>query len=156
MISRLYVEKKEDYRVHERNLLSDIWSFLHIECVESLRLFQRYDIEGISSEMLEKSMHTVFSEPQVDNVFFELPYDADAKVFAVEYLPGQFDQRADSASQCVQLLCQGERVTVKTARVYILYGKIDDTSLNAIKKYLINPVECRETTLDKPETLDMR
>ena len=156
MISRLYVEKKEGYRVHERNLLSDIRSFLHIECVESLRLFQRYDIEGISSEMLEKSMHTVFSEPQVDNVFFELPYDADAKVFAVEYLPGQFDQRADSASQCVQLLCQGERVTVKTARVYILYGKIDDTSLNAIKKYLINPVECRETTLDKPETLDMR
>ena len=83
MISRLYVEKKEGYRVHERNLLSDIRSFLHIECVESLRLFQRYDIEGISSEMLEKSMHTVFSKPQVDNVFFELPYDADAKVFAV-------------------------------------------------------------------------
>ena len=152
MVYRIYVEKKSGLDNEARALLSDINGLLGIESVKSVRLLNRYDVENIEGELFEYTVGTVFSEPQLDNVYRELDVQSGI-VFAVEYLPGQFDQRADSASQCVQLISQKERPIVKTARVYILEGNITDGELSQIKKYVINPVESREASLELADTL---
>ncbi len=154
MVYRVYVEKKAELANEANGLLSDARTFLGIDTLEKVRLFNRYDVENIAEELFQYAKTTVFSEPQLDIVSDRLPTDAPV-VFAVEYLPGQFDQRADSAAQCIQIISQGERPLVRTARVYLLYGNLSDEQIAAIKKYVINPVESREATLDLPETLQM-
>ena len=151
MVYRVYVEKKEPFAAEAASLLSEIRSLLQINSVTGLRMLNRYDVEGISEELFRQCIPTVFSEPQTDIVTFQRPV-ADS-VFAVEYLPGQFDQRADSASECIQLISQGERPTVANARVYLLSGAVSEQELDAIKKYVINPVEAREASLEERETL---
>ena len=152
MVYRIYVEKKSGLDNEARALLSDINGLLGIESVKSVRLLNRYDVENIEEELFEYSVGTVFSEPQLDNIYREFDFSSGV-VFAAEYLPGQFDQRADSASQCIQLISQKERPIVKTARVYILEGEISEGELLQIKKYVINPVESREASLECVDTL---
>lgn len=151
-VYRIFVEKRPPFAVEANNILSDLKTALRPQGLEGLRIFNRYDIEGISDEQFSKARSSVFSEPQVDVVYDEMP-KFDGRVFAIEYLPGQFDQRADSCAQCIQLLTQGERPKVRTARIFCLIGKISDENFEKIKDYLINPVECREASLDKPESL---
>ena len=152
MVYRVYVEKKPELANEARDLRYDIRHILQIKSLDSVRVINRYDVENIEKELFDYAVNTVFSEPQLDKVAFELDTDS-AKVFAVEFLPGQFDQRADSAAQCIQILSQGERPLVHSAKIYLLYGDISAEEFNAIKKHLINPVEAREATLDLPETL---
>ncbi len=152
MVYRVFVEKKEGLDNEARALLSDINSLLGINVLKALRLFNRYDVENISETLFNYSKTTVFAEPQLDNATDSVSLD-DATVFAVEYLPGQFDQRADSAAQCIQIISQGDRPTVRTAKVYALYGDLSEKQIEEIKKYVINPVEAREAGLEKPETL---
>ncbi len=152
MVYRVYVEKKKELANDARNLFNEIKNLLFIDSLENLRMMNRYDVENIEKSLFDYAVNTVFSEPQLDVVTYALPDDG-ATVFAVEYLPGQFDQRADSAAQCIQLFSQGDRPTVKTAKVYLLYGNISEEQLAAIKKYVINPVESREASLDEAKTL---
>ena len=152
MVYRIYVEKTAGLDNEARALLSDVRSLLGITALEQVRLFNRYDAENITAELFDYATGTVFSEPQLDIASAELDV-AGATVFAVEYLPGQFDQRADSAAQCIQIISQQERPVIRTARVYALYGDLTAAQIEEIKKYVINPVESREATLDKPETL---
>lgn len=154
MVNRIYVEKKPGLRHTAEQLLTDIRDNLLIDSLEDIRLFNRYDVEGIEQDSFDRAVRLVLSEPQLDDCFSELPKD-DCSVLAVEYLPGQYDQRADSAEQCIQILTQGERPRVRTARVYYLYGKLSHDEINQIKHYLINPVEAREASLESYETLDM-
>ena len=153
MVYRVYVEKKAELANEARALQHDLRAFLGIHSLTGLRLYNRYDLEGISRELFDYTVKTVLSEPQLDLVTDQVP-QGDA-VFAVEYLPGQFDQRADSAAQCIQILSQGERPAVRTARVYALEGVLTPQELEAVKQYVINPVESREASLDLPETLRM-
>lgn len=150
-VFRIYVEKRKDFAVEAKGVLAEIQNLLQIKSVTDLRLLNRYDVEDLGEEQFIEAVPTVFSEPQLDNVYTDLP-KAD-KIFAVEFLPGQFDQRATSASECVQLITQGERPTVKTARVFLLYGNITDAELLAIEKYVINPVEARKADLQCKKTL---
>ncbi|MBO4505739.1 MAG: phosphoribosylformylglycinamidine synthase [Lachnospiraceae bacterium] len=152
MVYRIYVEKKEELANEAHELLSDARTLLGITSLEKVRLLNRYDAEGIGEKEFNYAVKTVFSEPQTD-IATDLPDLAGARVFAVEYLPGQFDQRADSAAQCIQIIYKGERPLVRSAKVYALYGNVSDGQLAAIKKYVINPVEAREAALEKPETL---
>ncbi len=152
MVYRVFVEKKPGLDLEAQALLNDARTLLGIQGLRQVRLLNRYDAEGLSQELFEEAIRTVFSEPQVDRVY-AAPELGDATVFAVEYLPGQFDQRADSAAQCIQILSQGERPTVRSARVYALYGALTEKELSEIKKYVVNPVEAREASLEKPETL---
>ncbi len=153
MVYRIYVEKKPGFDGEAQSLLHELTELLGIQSLKGLRLLNRYDVEGIDRALFERAIPTVFSEPPVDVTYDTLP---EAKtVFAVEYLPGQFDQRADSASQCIQLLSQGERPDVRSAKVYLLEGELSDADLAEIKKYLINPVEAREASLDERTTLKM-
>ncbi|MEG1027237.1 MAG: phosphoribosylformylglycinamidine synthase, partial [Oscillospiraceae bacterium] len=154
MVYRVYVEKKQQFADEAATLLSDIRSLLMIENVEQLRLFNRYDVENIDEELFKSCENTVFSEPQLDNTYNHLP-QADCEMFAVEYLPGQFDQRADSCAQCIQIVSQGDKPTVKTAKVYMIFGKVSKSEIDAIKKYVINPVESREAVLDRVDTLNI-
>ena len=151
MVYRIYSEKKASVSSHAAALCADIRTLLGIPGLERLRVLHRYDAEGITKELFDESVKTVFSEPVLDDVCKELP-DAD-RVFAVEYLPGQFDQRADSAAQCIRLMSRGERPEIRTAEVYLLYGNLTDDEFGVIKKYVINPVEAREAALGVPETL---
>lgn len=153
MVSRVYVEKKPGFDVEARQLTAELRGTLGIDALEGLRLLNRYDVEGISAELFEQCVPTVFSEPQSDDVLRELPDAAGAAVFAVEYLPGQFDQRADSASECIQLISQGERPEVRSAKVYYLQGNLSSADVAAVKQYVINPVEAREASLDARDTL---
>ncbi|MCH5199211.1 MAG: phosphoribosylformylglycinamidine synthase [Oscillospiraceae bacterium] len=152
MVYRIFVEKKPGLQNEAAALKSDINDFLGITSLSGLRLYNRYDAENISEELFESAVNTVFSEPQTDIAAKEIPSDG-AFIFAVEYLPGQFDQRADSASQCIQIISQGERPLIRSAKVYALYGELTEAEIDTIKKYVINPVEAREAALDKPETL---
>ncbi len=155
MVYRVFVEKKPGTSPESGNLLADCRSFLGLTRLEDLRILNRYDVEGIEKELFEYAKTTVFSEPPVD-VCTETVDLSDADVvFAVEALPGQFDQRADSAAQCIQLLSQGERPTVRSAKVYALYGKLTKEDVDAIRHHVINPVESREASLEKPETLQI-
>ena len=152
MVYRIYVEKKAGLENEARALESEISTFLGIKGVERVRILNRYDAENITEELFNYAVGTVFSEPQLDNTYAELDSDG-ATVFATEYLPGQFDQRADSAAQCIQLISQGDKPSVVSARVYMLYGSITEAELAKIKKHVINPVDSREASLDKPETV---
>ena len=153
MVYRIYVEKKKGFDHEAQNLLGEVHGLLGIQSVTGLRLLNRYDVEGVSEELFRSCIPTVFSEPPVDDTCDHCP-EADV-VFAVEYLPGQFDQRAASASECIQLISQGERPTVRTARVYLLTGNSTEAELAQIKKYVINPVEAREASLSCKDTLQM-
>ncbi len=153
MVSRVYVEKKPGFDVEAQQLLHELQTILGVANLESLRLINRYDVEGISDDLFETCITTVFSEPQVDYVTDQLNNTDGSVVFAVEFLPGQFDQRADSASECIQLISQGERPEVRSAKVYVLGGTLTDEDVAAIKHYVINPVEAREASLELPDTL---
>ncbi len=152
MVYRIFVEKKEGLANEAENLKNELVELLGIKSLKALRLFNRYDAENISKELFSDSVGSVFSEPQLDRVSEELPNDADL-IFAVEYLPGQFDQRADSAAQCIQIISCGERPLIRTAKVYALYGELEREDILKIKKHVINPVEAREALLEKPKTL---
>ena len=154
MIYRVYVEKKKEYAGEAKALLSELRELIGIKGLTDLRLLNRYDVENIDDSLFETCKTNVFSEPALDEIRDEIPAGYDA-VFAVEYLPGQFDQRADSAAQCIQIISQKERPNVATAKVYLLYGNLTVEEIAAIKNYVINPVECREASLEKPETLEM-
>ena len=153
MVYRIYVEKKKELANEAAGVLSDLRTFLQIKNLTGLRLLNRYDVENIEKELFDYSVKTVFSEPQLDIVTEKVEGAEDAVVFATEYLPGQFDQRADSAAQCIQIISQGERPLVKTAKVYVLYGNLTEEDVAAVKKYVINPVESREASLAEAETL---
>ena len=154
MIYRVYVEKKAGLDNESRALLSEIKGILGIDSVTGVRVLNRYDVEHIDEALFNACVTTVFSEPQTDDVYFAQPAH-EGVVFAVEYLPGQFDQRADSAAQCVQMIAQCDRPTVRSARVYLLEGNLSAEDVAAIKHHVINPVESREAALELPETLDM-
>ena len=151
MVYRVYVEKKPGQTQEAQGLLGQIRDFLQIKGLKALRILNRYDAENIDEQLFRYAVNTVFSEPQVDNVSFQAPQGQI--VFAVEPLPGQYDQRADSAAQCIQIISQGNRPVIRTAKVYVLTGDISGEELVAIKKYVINAVESREASLDMPETL---
>ncbi|MDO4266693.1 MAG: phosphoribosylformylglycinamidine synthase, partial [Eubacteriales bacterium] len=171
MVQRVYAEKKHGLENEAKALLADASGFLSIDSLKAVRIFNRYDADRISDADFEKAVHTVFSEPQLDLVTKHLNtndaadyYGADlpegvseenCTAFAVEYLPGQYDQRADSAAQCIQILSEGERPLVRTARVYKLYGSLSDAEIAKIKEYVINPVEAREASLDPVTTLEV-
>ena len=155
MVFRVFVEKKKELANEAKALLNDVRNLLGIKSLEDVRLFNRYDAENITEELFNYAKKTVFSEPQLDIVTDDVDANG-AYVFAVEFLPGQFDQRADSAAQCIQIISQGDRPTVRSAKVYALYGSLTDDEIAEIKKYVINPVEAREATLDKPETLQVQ
>ncbi len=152
MVYRVFVEKKAELANEAKTLLNDLRTLLGITGLTNIRILNRYDAEDIDPELFEYAKKVVFSEPQLDIAVREPDLD-DAIVFAVEYLPGQFDQRADSAAQCIQIISQGERPLVRSAKVYALYGAITQENLNDIKKYVINPVEAREAQLSLPATL---
>ena len=155
-VKRLLVEKREGFDLEAKALMKDLKDSLHIDCIDDLRLLNRYDIEGLSDEICDSASKTIFSEPNLDVVYKEnVEYDKDAKVFAVEYLPGQYDQRADWAAQCVQIINEGQRPNINSAKLYILTGDIDDELFAKIKSYVINPVDSREASLEKPETLEL-
>ncbi|MBR3685051.1 MAG: phosphoribosylformylglycinamidine synthase [Clostridia bacterium] len=152
MVYRVYVEKKSGFDHEAQSLTKEVKELLEIKGVESIRVINRYDVEDIEKDLFDYAVKTVFSEPQMDNATDA--FDANgALVFAVEYLPGQFDQRADSASQCIQLISQKERPVVRTAKVYCVKGNITEAELGQIKKHVINPVESREASLDEVQTL---
>ncbi len=156
-VRRLFVEKRQGFfDVPARQLAEDLIESFRLVGLRTVRLIRRYDIEGLSDEEYEAVRDVVFAEPPVDVVYEEkLPNFPNTRKFAIEYLPGQYDQRADSAAQCVQLVTQKERPTIRTATLVLLVGKISDAAFNGIKSYLINEVECREASLKKPKTLAM-
>ncbi|MFZ5639852.1 MAG: phosphoribosylformylglycinamidine synthase [Bacillota bacterium] len=155
-VRRIYVEKKKPFAVEAGSLYADLKENLGIGGLTGVRIINRYDISGISDEEYENARHTIFSEPPVDYVCDEtLKVGADDRIFAMEYLPGQYDQRADSAAQCIQILAQKERPDIFSAKVIILQGQISDREFDQIKSYCINPVDSREAVLDKPATLEM-
>ena len=155
-VIRIFVEKRDGFNVEAKHILWDIRHNLRMMSVTDLRYIVRYDIEGLTPEEYERAKHVVLSEPNADVIYEEtLPVEDGWRVFAMEYLPGQYDQRGDSAEQCVQLLTQGERCKVLTARVICLKGDLTDADQEKIENYLINPVESRLASLEKPDTLDM-
>ncbi len=154
MVNRIYVEKKAELAYEANSLAHDITYLLGIDGITGVRILNRYDVEGLDQETFDYASKTILSEPQLDITSAEVTGDYDY-LFAVEYLPGQFDQRADSAAECIQLMTKGERPDVKSAKVYLLSGKISDAELAEIKKYVINPVEARLASMDLPKTLKM-
>ncbi len=155
-VRRIYVEKKEPFAVRAKELKEEIESFLGIKSVQGVRVFIRYDVENISDEIFDRACQTVFSEPPVDILYQEqIEIPEDGRVFSVEYLPGQFDQRADSAVQCVQFLKEDENPTIRTAVTYLVTGAVNDDEFERIKAYCINPVDSRQTDMVKPDTLKM-
>lgn len=152
MVYRVYVEKKNELANEAKSLLNDLTTLLGIKELKDVRVINRYDVENITEDLFDYSVKTVLSEPQLDNVFYDLDAN-DGRVFAVEFLPGQFDQRADSAAMCIQIISKENRPTIRTAKVYVLHGDITDAQYEEIKNYVINPVEARQASLEKPETL---
>ncbi|KXZ39125.1 phosphoribosylformylglycinamidine synthase [Alkalithermobacter thermoalcaliphilus JW-YL-7 = DSM 7308] len=156
-IKRVFVEKKSGFNVEAMNLLKDLKENLKINNLENVRIINRYDISGITDDIYQRACKTIFSEPPVDNVYHEeIKLDSDEIQFGIQYLPGQYDQRADWASQCIQILTQGKKVTVVTAKIIVLKGKITDSDLEKIKKYCINPIDSKEAYLGKYESLDIQ
>ena len=153
-VRRIYVEKKQPFAVKAKEFKEEIAGFLGITSVSDVRVLIRYDVENISDEVFKLAATTVFSEPPVDDIYYEdLKLNAGDKVFSVEFLPGQFDQRADSAVQCIQFLKEDENPVIKTAVTYVISGNVTDDEFDRIKKNAINPVDSRETGLEKPDTL---
>lgn len=154
MVFRIYVEKKKGLTAEAASLKNDLKSLLRIDSLEDLRVINRYDVENIDKSLFDYCVKTVFSEPQLD-IANENPDTGKAYIFAVEYLPGQFDQRADSAAQCIKIISPESLPVVRTAKVYAVYGNLSDAELTQIKKYVINPVESREASVGIPETLSV-
>jgi len=154
MLNRLYVEKKNGFDNEAKKLFAEITEILQIKSLTGLRLLNRYDVENIEESIFDRAVKEIFSEPQVDEVYFDLPV-TNGHVFGVEYLPGQYDQRADSAEQCAQFISQGIKPQIRTAKIYILEGKLTDKEIKVIKGYLINPVECREADLSMRKSLEL-
>lgn len=154
MVKRIFVQKREGFDTEAKEILSDLRENLQIKNLEGLKILNRYDVEDISKETFQKAKNTIFSEPPVD-ICYEDEYQKEAKeiLFGVEFLPGQFDQRAHSLSECLQIVSGGERLEVKSAKIYALKGEITKEEVEKIKKYLINPVDSRECTLDQYDTL---
>ncbi|MBR3756387.1 MAG: phosphoribosylformylglycinamidine synthase, partial [Firmicutes bacterium] len=153
MVYRIYVEKKAGFAHEASALKGDIVKLLQIEGLNDLRIVNRYDVENLDRELFDYAIGTVFSEPQVDIATETLDFTEADYVFAVEFLPGQFDQRANSAAECIQIISKGERPAVRTAKVYLLSGNLTEEQVEVIKNYVINPVESREAVLDEYETL---
>ena len=151
MVYRIYVEKKDGLDHSATALKKDLKDLLGINGIKELRTYNRYDVENISEELFENSVKTVFSEPQTDDTYRNCP--SGDVVFAVEYLPGQFDARAASAAECIQIISKGDRPDVRTATVYVINGSLSDEEIQSIKKYVINPVEAREASLEEVKTL---
>ena len=150
-VRRIYVEKKAPFAVKAKELKGDLKNYLNLKEVEDVRMFIRYDVEHISDEVFEKACTTVFSEPPVDILYREqIEVPENGRVFSVEFLPGQFDQRADSALQCVKFLNEEEEPIIRTAVTYLITGKLTDDEFDRIKAYCINPVDSRETDMIKP------
>ncbi len=155
-VIRVFVEKKPGFDVEAKQMLWDLRHNLGLKQITGLRLLNRYDVSGLNREQFESAKTTVFSEPNQDDVYDEeFSYPTDSKAFAMEYLPGQYDQRADSAAQCTQLLTQGERPQVRSAKVIVLSGEISEEDFDKVKSYLVNPVESRVASMEKPESLDI-
>lgn len=154
MVYRIFVEKRPELANEAKALCAEARNLLGIQGLRNVRLLNRYDVEKITPELFEEAARSVFSEPQLDLTYRELPAHQGV-AFAVEYLPGQFDQRADSAAQCIQIISCGERPVIRTARVYLLEGELSPADVAAVKKYVINPVEAREASMDLPATLDL-
>ncbi|MCD7954868.1 MAG: phosphoribosylformylglycinamidine synthase [Lachnospiraceae bacterium] len=153
-VKRVYVEKKDSFAVAAKGLAHEIRSYLGAAGLTGVRILIRYDVENISNEVFQKACRTVFSEPPVDDLYLEkFPISEKERAFAVEYLPGQFDQRADSAEQCVKFLNEEEEPIIRSATVYVIAGELSDEEFDAVKNYCINPVDSREAGLQKPETL---
>ena len=155
-VRRVYVEKKSDFAVKAKELRAEVKNYLGIKTVTNVRVLVRYDIENISEDIYKNALMTVFSEPPVDNVYEETFEYGDAHVFSVEYLPGQYDQRADSAEQCIKLLKETEEPIIRCATTYVIEGELTEEEFAAIKKHCINPVDSRETGIEKPETLEQK
>ena len=153
-VKRIYVEKKEGFDVEGRDILDDIKLSLGLTNIKKIRIINRYDIEGLEDNVFDKALYTIFSEPQADNLYKEtFPVEGGNKVFAQEYLPGQYDQRSDSAIQCVQLISEGEKPEIKYAKVFVIDGDISEEDFIKVKEYLINKVDSREASLMKPSSL---
>lgn len=156
MVQRIFVEKKKGYNIEAKALMEDFSLNLNIKNLNYVRVLNRYDVEGMEKADFEKTLYTVFSEPPVDHLYREdFPKKPTDRVFGVEYLPGQYDQRADSASQCVELLTLNIRPEVRTAKIYVLSGRISNQDLKKIQDYVINPVDSREAELEKPQHLHL-
>ncbi len=156
MVTRLFVEKKEGFDVAAHLMLEDLRDYLKITSLESVRILVRYDVEGLSETDLEMTKPVIFSEPPVDTLYSEEYPLADSETaFAIEYLPGQYDQRADSAAQSAQIMTHGEIPTVRCAQIIVLKGSLTEDEVTKIKQYLINPVDSHEASLEKPESLKM-
>ena len=154
-VRRIYVEKKAPFAVKAKELKGDLKNYLNLKTIEDVRIFIRYDVEHISDEVFERACRTVFSEPPVDELYREeIAVPENGRVFSVEYLPGQFDQRADSAVQCVKFLNEEENPIIRTATTYLITGSLTDEKFEQIKSYCINPVDSRETGMVKPDTLE--
>ena len=156
MIKRIYVEKRPGFDVQAQELYHDLKFNLGVKELDGVRIFVRYDVQGITDEQYEKAKNTIFAEPQVDNAYDEQPPELSGRKFAVEYLPGQYDQRADFAEQCLQMLTGGVKPRVSASRLIVTEGDISDAQFESIKQYCINAVESREAALDKPETLEQK
>ena len=153
-VRRVYVEKKPDFAVQAKDLKHEIQHYLGIGTVTGVRVLIRYDVENISDETFEKACKGVFAEPPVDKLYLEeFPKQEKDYIFSVEYLPGQFDQRADSAEQCIQFIKEDEKPVIQTATTYVIEGTLTDEEFAAVKAHCINPVDSRETGMDKPKTL---
>ncbi|NQU65284.1 MAG: phosphoribosylformylglycinamidine synthase, partial [SAR324 cluster bacterium] len=153
-IKRLYVEKKSGFNIESHHLYADLKNYLNLDRLESVRILRRYDVQGVSGETYQQAKTTVFSEPPVDLIFEESFESAESdRIIAVEYLPGQYDQRADSAVQCIQMISHRETPIIKTAHVYILKGALSEDELERVKSFLINAVDSREAAPEKPLTL---
>ena len=151
-VRRVYVEKKREFAVNANGLRHEIKHQLEVKGVTNVRLLVRYDVENVSDSVFDRAVQTVFSEPPVDDVYLE-EFSYSGKCFSVEYLPGQFDQRADSAEQCIKLLNEDESPVIRCATTYVIEGDVTDEEMEIIKKYCINPVDSREIGLEKPQTL---
>ena len=155
-VYRVFVEKKKGNDIEASNMLKDLRENVGITSLEELRIINRYDAQGLSEDEFKSAVNGVFSEANLDNVSYEISFGEGWKYFATEFLPGQYDQRADSAAQCIQLLTAGERPTVASAKIIAVKGDITDDEFSKIKAYVINPVESREASMDKPESLDIK
>ena len=154
-VKRIYVKKKDGFDVEAKELLADIRENLQIKNLNNIIILNRYDVENITEEIFEQAKNTVFSEPQVDEYYVEeYPFQSQDTVFGVEFLPGQFDQRANALEECLQILAQGNRPTAKSAKIYILQGNINQEEIKKIKNYMINQVDSRECSLEKIANLE--
>ena len=156
-VKRIYVKKKEPFNGEAKALLADFQENLSIKTLKNVIILNRYDVQGVTEEIFEQAKNTVFSEPQVDECYVEeYPFEKQDCVFGVEYLPGQFDQRATALEECLQILAGGNRPLARTAKIYVLQGEITEQEAEKIKNYMINQVDSKECLLEKPENLEQK